>query len=166
MPANVERVRCKDRGFGTASRFSRQNSEVTSPGPFTTHQNLQLRNGARSMDFRSQTKSQCFSTTCKRFAMNEAIVAAKQNIPDPINPGPDRYVILSKFDRISNQAANRNASTARNRGGRLRSSTPPSTPHEALSARRPQGFTTRMSYMDAFEIMEAKSWQQAERENQ
>ena len=39
---------------------------------------------------RKRTVQQSFDTTNRRFLMNEAIMASRQNLPDPDNPAPNR----------------------------------------------------------------------------
>lgn len=78
------------RGFGTAERFQNDPGAI-GPGPYTGGQELQLVTGFNPLVVCKATKAQSFSVTCKRFLMNEAIIASKQNLPDPNNPGPNRH---------------------------------------------------------------------------
>ena len=78
------------RGFGTAERFQNDPGAI-GPGPYTGGQELQLVTGFNPLIVCKATKAQSFSVTCKRFLMNEAIIASKQNLPDPNNPGPNRH---------------------------------------------------------------------------
>jgi hypothetical protein len=79
-----------ERGFGTAERFQSDPGGI-GPGPYTGGQELQLVTGFNPLVVCKATKAQSFSVTCKRFLMNEAIIASKQNLPDPNNPGPNRH---------------------------------------------------------------------------
>lgn len=97
LPGLIGSTEPHERGFGTSSRFASATSTVT-PGPFTMAQELQLVTGLHTMVVKRQTKAQCFDTTCKRFLMNDAILAARQNLPDPESPGPSAYSVKSQFD--------------------------------------------------------------------
>merc|ERR1711935_668044 len=68
------------------------------PGPYTSGAELQLVSGFNSLIVCKRTKAQSFSVTNKRFLTNEAITAAMQNLPDAMNPAPNRYTIKSQFD--------------------------------------------------------------------
>jgi hypothetical protein len=78
------------RGFGTAERFQSDPGGM-GPGPNTAGAELQMVTGFNPMVVCKATKAQSFSVTCKRFLTNEAIIASKQNLPDPNNPAPNRH---------------------------------------------------------------------------
>lgn len=80
------------RGFGTADRFQISQS-TTMPGPYTSGAELQLVSGFNSLIVCKRTKAQSFSVTNKRFLTNEAITAAMQNLPDAMNPAPNRNAL-------------------------------------------------------------------------
>ena len=97
LPGLIGSTEPHERGFGTSSRFASATSTLT-PGPFTNYQELQLVTGLQTLIVKRQTKAQCFDTTNKRFLMNDAILAARQNLPDPETPGPSAYSVKSQFD--------------------------------------------------------------------
>lgn len=110
LPGLVGATQPHERGFGTSSRFASATSTAT-PGPYTMVPELQLVTGLHPMVVRRPTKAQSFDTTLKRFLMNDAILAARQNLPDPENPGPNRYTIKSQFDLSDRRGVTRRPSS-------------------------------------------------------